>query len=262
MSKHILLLFFVALLPATHVLAQEDSAQANNPIANMVAMSLHDYYIGEFTGINEDGNQFWLRYAQPFSIGETNWLMRASLPVNTYPFESDGSSETGLGDVNVLASYLFDVGSPGISFGLGPQINAPSATDEILGSEQWSAGLANVLFDARSTVFQKGYLLTYAASFAGSSNRDAVNLLAFQPFLFYQLGGGAYLRNSGTLAFNFDNGDYTIPMGLGIGQVFPTEKTVYNVFVEPQLSLADDGALWPEWQIFVGFNMQFKLGRG
>ena len=48
-----------------------------------------------------------------------------------------------------------------------------------------------------------------------------------------------------------------MPLGLGIGQVIPTKKVVYNVFVEPQWSVADKGAGYPKWQIFVGFNMQF-----
>ena len=34
-------------------------------------------------------------------------------------------------------------------------------------------------------------------------------------------------------------------------------KTVFNAFVEPQWSVADKGPGWPEWQVFVGFNMQF-----
>ena len=104
--------------------ASNDLAQANNPIANMVALSLHNYYIGEFTGTEDDGNQFWLRYAQPFSLGESNWLMRASLPLNTFPFGSDGSSKTGLGDLSILTAYLIDVGNPGISFGVGPMFTA------------------------------------------------------------------------------------------------------------------------------------------
>ena len=59
-----------------------DVAKANNPLASATAFNVHNYYIGELTGTDEPGNQFWLRVAKPFSIGETNWLMRASLPVN------------------------------------------------------------------------------------------------------------------------------------------------------------------------------------
>lgn len=105
--------------------ASNDLAQANNPIANMVALSLHNYYIGEFTGTEDDGNQFWLRYAQPFSLGESNWLMRASLPLNTFPFGSDGSSKTGLGDLSILTAYLIDVGNPGISALASAQCSQP-----------------------------------------------------------------------------------------------------------------------------------------
>jgi hypothetical protein len=114
--------------------------------------------------------------------------MRASLPINTFPIPPDGDKETGFGDLNVFAAYLFDTGNPAVSFGLGPQINAPTATKDSLGSEKWSAGLANVLFDARSSKFQYGYLLTWAGSFAGEENRADVNISAFQPFGIYQLG--------------------------------------------------------------------------
>ena len=40
--------------------------------------------------------------------------------------------------------------------------------------------------------------------------------------------------------------------------VFQSEKVVFNMFVEPQFSIADKGSGWPEWQIFVGLNSQFK----
>ena len=128
----------------------EIAAQANNPLANMTAFNLHNYYIGEQTGSGESANQFWLRYAKPFSLGSGTWLMHASLPINTLPTLPDGGKEAGLGDLNVFAAYLFDTSNPAVSFGLGPQINAPTATKDALGSDKWAAGLANVLFDARS----------------------------------------------------------------------------------------------------------------
>jgi hypothetical protein len=232
-------------------------AQANNPLANMTALNFQDYYIGRFTGTSKDGNQFWVRFAKPFEVANTSWLMRASLPVNTYPVTLSGDRATGMGDLNIFAAYLFDTGNPAVSFGLGPQITAPTAPDERLGSEKWSAGFANVLFDGRSRRFQYGYLLTWQASFAGSSDRADVNVAAFQPFAFYQLGHGLYLRSAPIWVYNFENDAYNIPLGLGIGQVIKRGKTVFNIFVEPQVSVAYRGALQPDWQVFAGFNMQF-----
>lgn len=261
-SLAVLLLALASLLVAAPAHAQQssagDAAQANNPLANFTAVNLQNYYIGELTSPDETANQFWLRYAQPLSIGKTNWIFRASLPVNSYPVGSGGSKETGLGDFNAFAAYLIDLGDPAVSFGIGPQLTVPTATKDALGSEKWSAGFANVLFNARSRQFQYGYLLTWQASFAGKDSREDVNVGAFQPFLFYQLGKGTYLRAAPIWAYNFENDTYSVPLGVGIGQVIPKGNAVYNVFIEPQWSVADKGPGWPKWQVFLGFNMQFK----
>jgi hypothetical protein len=238
--------------------ATSDVAQANNPLANFTAFNLHNYYIGELTDPDKDANQFWARFAKPFSLGQTNWLMRASLPINTFPVPPGFDHEAGLGDLNVFAAYLIDTGNPALSIGIGPQITAPTASKDALGSEQWSAGLVQTLFNASSPKIQYGYLLSWQASFTGADDRDEVNLGAFQPFVFYQLGKGTYLRSTAVMAYDFEHSSYSVPVGLGIGQVVPREKVVFNVFIEPQVSVADDGAGWPKWQVFVGLNTQFK----
>ncbi len=114
------------------------------------------------------------------------------------------------------------------------------------------------MFSAQSPKFQYGYLLTWQASFAGDDDRDDVNVAAFQPILIYQLGGGTYLRSTPIMTYDFESDGYSVPLGVGIGKVFKTVKGSNNLFVEPQWSVADDGAGWPEWQVFVGFNMIFQ----
>lgn len=78
--------FLIMLMIMSHTwhvsVAAEDEAnsnalaQANNPLANMQAFNLHNYYIGELTGSTDSANQFWMRYARPFDLGG-KWLMRA-----------------------------------------------------------------------------------------------------------------------------------------------------------------------------------------
>ena len=75
--------------------------------------------------------------------------------------------------------------------------------------------------------------------------------------MFYQLGGGTYLRSAPVWVYNLHNDDYSVPLGLGIGQVIKDQKTVYNFFIEPQGSIADRGNGQPRWQIFAGLNLQF-----
>jgi hypothetical protein len=232
--------------------ADDAAAQANNPLANMTAFNIQTYYMGDLSETDERANQGWLRFAQPVSVAGTDWLVRASLPVYTGP-----TPDTGLGDFSIFAAYLIDTGNPAISFGIGPQLTAPTASEDALGSDKWSAGFANVLFSAASRVFQYGYLLTWQASFAGNSDREDVNMGAFQPFAFVQLGHGTYLRAAPIWNYNFENDSYNVPLGVGIGQVLKKNKTVFNMFVEPQFSVAHEGVGQPLWQVFVGFNMQF-----
>jgi hypothetical protein len=251
----------VLLLIASAFVAVADDAQAiaqaNNPLANMKAFNIHNYFMSDLTGSDYTADIAYLRYAQPVDIGSTEWLLRATLPVKSMPVRSNGGAKNGLGDFNVFAAYLMDVGNPAVSFGIGPMLDLPTATDKRLGTKKYSAGLANVLFNASSRVFQYGYLLTYSHSFAGDSERDTVNLGAFQPFAMLQLGGGTYLRSVGIWYKDFEHDIYSIPVGLGAGQVLKQGNTVFNVFIEPQYSVADKGDGIAKWQIFTGLNMQF-----
>jgi len=244
---------------ADGVIASDAATQANNPIADYTVYGIQNYYLGELTGPEgKDANQLWLRYAKPFSAGESDWLMRASLPVNTYPTSPDLDHETGLGDLNALFAYLFDTGNPAVSFGVGPQFNVPTGDDDTLGSGKWSAGLLNAFFDGRSQRFQYGYLVSWWASFAGDDNRADVNAGFLQPFAFYQLGSGTYLRAAPIWYRDFEADTFSVPVGIGVGQVIPKGNTIYNLFIEPQWSIADEGPGFPEWQTFMGLNIQMK----
>lgn len=83
-------------------------------------------------------------------------------------------------------------------------------------------------------------------------------MLAAQPFYFWQLGKGTYMRGAPIWVFDLENDTYHVPMGLGIGKVVPTESAVYNFFIEPQFTVLSKGAGQPEFQIYMALNMQFK----
>ena len=238
---------------ATESDAVPSSIDANNPLAEFQAFNLHNYYIPSLTETDDqNANTFWARYAQPFG----KWLFRASLPIQRVP-TGIGQTTSGLGDVSAFATYLFDTGDPGVSFGVGPQIVAPTASEDATGTGKWQGGLAATYFDARSPTLQWGGLVTWQTDIAGDSDRPDTSLLAVQPFLIVQIGQGWYLRSTAIAAFNLETDSYHVPVGLGIGKVIPANKMVFNVFVEPQFTIIDRGAGQPELQIFVGFNTQF-----
>lgn len=232
-------------------------AQANNPLAAFKTFNLQNQYNGSLTGSNNTANSFFLRGALPVTAFGGDWLVRATLPINHFPDPLTGGSETGLGDFNVFAAYLIDTGNPNLSFGIGPQLTAPTASEDALGSGKWSGGIANVLFNTATPGFQWGYLLTWQASFAGSDTRAKVNNGAFQPLLIKQLKKGWYLRSTAIWTYDFETDNYNIPVGLGVGRVVKTDKAVINYFVEPQYSVASRGNGQMEWGVFAGVNFQF-----
>ena len=234
--------------------AVEDAAQANNPLADIRAFNIQNYYIPEISGpVESTANNFVLRYAQPFG----SWLMRASLPFLRVPTGTT-TTESGVGDLDVFFAYLFDTGNPGRSFGVGPQLVFDTASEDATGSGKTQAGVAAVYFDATSPAFQWGGLLTYRTDIAGDSSRPDTSVLAAQPFYFFQLGNGNYIRGAPIWVFDLENDTYHVPFGLGFGRVVPTEKIVFNFFVEPQFTILSEGDGQPEFQLFMAINMQFK----
>ena len=254
---------FLAVASAAPVNAQEQAAEAtttapsaaeaNNPLAKFQAFNVHNYYVPALSELDgQNANTFWIRYAQPFG----KWLFRASLPASRVP-TADSKTMSGLGDANAFAAYLFDTGNPAVSVGVGPQVTIPTGSEDETGTGRWLGGFAATFFDARSKTVQWGGLVTWQKDFAGDDDRSPASFLAVQPFYFFQLGGGLYVRGSAVAVFDLENDTYNVPVGLGIGKVVPTKKAVFNLFIEPQYTILSRGAGQPELQIFIGVNTQF-----
>ena len=261
--KKLNLSVIITLLGLSQLFAQDNdqaanAAQANNPLANMTALNFQNYYMPVLNEAPNEAymNTTWIRYAKPFSDGKL--LLRISAPISTLALPNNSgqvSATNGLGDINAFLSYNF-VSKPTATVGIGPLLAAPTATQDPLGTGKWQGGFAFVAFIAKSPVFQFGGLVTWQASFAGDEDRASTNLAAVQPFYFWQLGKGTYLRGAPIWVFDLENDAYSVPIALGIGKVIKMGTTVFNVFVEPQYSMLIDGRQ-PQVQIFTGINLQF-----
>lgn len=238
--------------------ADETMKKANNPLADMTALNFHNYYIPKLSDAPSEAylNNAWIRFATPLANGK--FLLRVSMPLNTIalPDRFGGvRSTSGLGDINAFLSYNF-VSEPNKTMGIGPLVAAPTASETVLGTGKWQAGFAFVAFIANSSTFQFGSLITWQTSFAGESDRSDTNFGAFQPFYFWQLGKGAYIRGAPIWVFDFENESFHVPLALGIGKVVKVDRTVFNLFIEPQYSILTKGTQ-PQFQVFTGINIQF-----
>jgi len=237
--------------PETQAEKEAQAANANNPLANMVAFNIQNYYFAELYGTDESSNTAWLRYVQPFG----KVLMRASLPISTVPVGGSQDPVSGLGDFNVFFAYLLSDPSSPKQVGVGPLLVAPTATDDLLGADVWQAGAAAVYFNASSPVVQWGGLVTYQTDFAGDGGDTSVAVM--QPFLFIQLGKGTYMGTAPLWVFDIEHSTYNVPVGIRLGKVVKAPHTILNMFIEPQFTILHKGVGQPSVQIFMGLNLQF-----
>jgi hypothetical protein len=138
---------------------------------------------------------------------------------------------------------------------VGPLLVAPTSTSRALGDGKWQGGVEAIASAQHDWGLTAG-LLSYQKAFDGGAE-----LINAQPLLFYNLGNGYYLRSSGIAAFDLVKHTSVVPVGLGLGRVFPLANgRVINTFVEPQYAVLRAGDGVPTFQVFVGFNIQFPLG--
>ncbi|UVE16041.1 hypothetical protein NVV93_10280 [Pseudomonas sp. LS44] len=250
-------LLLVAAMVSTGVV-QADNAdianKSNNPLNLSPGLNFQDYYTPELYDSNAHTNDFLLRGTLPIAPSDfigVPQLLRATLPISTRPDPSGGYS-TGIGDLNLFDIFLLK--TEGVQLGIGPQITAPTAAEDELGTGKWQAGLAAVAIDS-SPRGLLGALVQYQSSFAGDNDRAHVETATFQPFLIHNLPKGWYLRSTGTWTFDLKNDTHYIPLGLGVGKATKIGHNIYNAFIEPQWTVDHQGAGLPQFTVFAGVNI-------
>jgi len=253
-------MFFLLVYSVSMPLRAQESAasvanQSNNPLHPAASLSLQDYYTPELYDSDRHTNDLMLRATVPVAPGiiPVPQILRMSVPVATRP-QFTGGYDTGIGDINLFDIFLLK--SKGVKLGVGPLITANSASRDELGTGKWQGGLSAVAAqDSSVGVF--GGLVQWQKSFAGEDNRSNVESMTLQPFVFYNLPQGWYLRSSGIMNYNLENDDYYLPVGLGIGRAWKSQRKIINTFIEPQWTVAHEGEDLPKFIVFAGVNITF-----
>jgi len=243
-------------LHAEEAVSSEEMNKSNSPLNPAPAFNLQDYWSPQLYDVDKFTNDFLPRLSKTVPSGKfvhVPQILRLTIPISTRPYGA--STETGLGDINLFDILLLG-GKGGLQLGLGPLLTMPTASHQILGTGKWQGGVAAVGLHARPKGLIGG-LIQWQASFAGDANRPDVSSLTVQPLLIHNLPNGLCLRSTAVWTFDLKNDHYYIPIGFGFGKVKKAGTKTMNFVLEPQWTVAHDGAGFPKVTLFAAVNTQF-----
>ena len=238
---------------------QELAKAAQNPVANMISLPLQNN-INFNVGPGDDvQNVLNIQPVIPLTLSEDwNLITRTIAPVIYQPEMVPGAgSDFGLGDIN-LTLFLSPAKSGKLIWGAGPVFVFPSATENGLGADKWSAGPSVVALTIQGP-WVVGALANNVWSFAGDGDRKDVNQFLLQYFINYNMPHGWYVSSAPILTANWeaDSGNqWIIPIGGGGGKIFKIGKQPINAQVQGFYNL-DKPVNGPDWTLRLQLQFLF-----
>jgi hypothetical protein len=236
----------------------ELAKKLNNPAASLISVPLQNNF--DFGGgPNDDGFQYRLNIQPvvPFDLNE-NWkiLSRTIVP---YIYQEDrigNSSQSGLGDSTVTLWLSPEKEKPGAPiWGLGPIIQLPTATDDLLGSEKWGAG-PSAIFLRQEKGWTVGALVNHLWSFAGEDSRQDISATFLQPFVNYTTKRHTTFGFNTESTYDWENEQWTVPFNLFVTQLVKLGKLPVSFQVGGRY-YAEKPSGGPDWGLRLGVTFVF-----
>ncbi len=184
------------------------------------------------------------------------------LPRLTVRHYENAQGQSGMGNTELFALVIpkkWDWGSG--RTGIGPLVTLPGNKD--VAKDEWGYGLAAAVVNTSGKWY---YGLLFTQTWRGvdptvvPAGESDTNPLGIAPFLNFRLDKGWYLGNGDMIArYNWDNGEFYMPIGIRLGKVLVQPKSSWNFYVEYQTSLFKDNwngaAVKESWRFNVTYTM-------
>ncbi len=215
-----MLAVFAGLLSASQAWSQVDcdeacqaARKAQDPLAPVRAL-LTDNTIG--FGPNSDSTtyNYQLQPVYTFEGDRANVILRGLIPYIGVP-DGSGGTDFGLSDTILQVFYVPEVEPGTFKLGYGAQASFATAKSGFEGPGN-GAGLAIVGFGFAGD-------LSYGGVLGHLWGEGDFSVTTIQPIAFYNLAdflGGSYIGFSNTLSYNWDTGDWIVPIGATFGKTF------------------------------------------
>lgn len=255
----------LALLSALSFANAEDQAElqslakaAQNPIASMISLPFQNNTNLNIGPNEQTQNILNIQPVWPFQINDDwNLITRTIVPVVSSPDALTGEGRVdGIGDTSFSAFFSPSAASK-LTWGVGPVILLPTATEDALGQDTWGAGISAVLLTQPGN-WVIGSLFSNVWS-VGGGDAD-INLFTWQYFINYNMADGWYLTSAPIMTANWEADSdhrWTVPLGGGFGKIFRIGKQPINASLQTYYNVVTPDDYGAEWQVRAQFQFMF-----
>lgn len=234
----------------------ELAMKLSNPIADLISapiQSNYDFGIGAGDGTRWTTN---IQPVMPFSLTE-NWnlVSRTVLPVVDQQGVALGGAGDAFGLGDTVQSFFFSPKASSPIWGVGPAFLLPTATDDLLGGDQWGVGPTAVVLK-QTGPWTYGALANHLWDFAGDSDRPGVNATFIQPFVAYTFPTATTLTLNLECTYDWRDSQWTVPVNFQVSQLVKFGSQPVQLFagIRAYPEAPDDG---PEWGVRFGMTFLF-----
>jgi len=181
------------------------------------------------------------------------------LPITTLPSETtEGVRHSGLGDLEIFLYFTpSNVPDGKLIWGIGPNLEIPTATNSNLGNAKWSLGPALALG------IQKGSWTAFGLFdnkwSVGGWGDAPVNVFNLQYYITYQFPGTWFLISNYIISSDWNRTReerWVLPLGAGAGSLIKFKKRSAAAYIQSAYNVIRPSDS-PNWSITLAFELIF-----